>query len=179
MTTSLALPISAPPETAKPGLVMDWHVVPAKSDVRFVAGRIIGASRGTLHNVSGVVRLIEGQPRYTHVDIRVPVATLAVSAGRRLGLDAELYPLVSFYGWRIRGNPRRSFALDGEIQIGAVKRQVVVNVVATGVRFDDETGTEEATFHAQLVLGRRIRVFIDVTLARQAIPSGHPAQEPP
>jgi polyisoprenoid-binding protein YceI len=158
MTASLALPVSAP--------IMHWHVVPAKSRIRFAAGGILGTSHGTLDNVSGVVRLIEGQPRYTHVDIRVPVATLAMSAGRRLGLDADLYPFVSFYGWRIRGNPRRSFALDGELQIGNVRRQVVVNVVATGDRFDEATETEEATFHAQLTVGRRIRVVIDVTLTR-------------
>jgi hypothetical protein len=111
--------------------------------------------------------LIEGQPRYSHVDIRVPVATLEIGARRRLGLDVDLYPFVSFHGWRIRGNPRRSFALDGELQVGQVRRQVVANVVTTGDRFDIATGTEEATFHASLSLGRRIRLVIDMTLARQ------------
>jgi polyisoprenoid-binding protein YceI len=167
MTTSLALPISAPPEPVEHAPIMDWHVVPAKSRIRFAAGRFLGTSRGTLHNVSGVVRLIEGQPRYTHVDIRVPVATIGIIARRRLGLDAGAYPFVSFYGWRIRGNPRRSFALDGELRVGEVRRQVVANVVTMGDRFDDATETEEVTFHAQLSVGRSIRVFIDATLARQ------------
>ena len=167
MTTSLALPISDQPETAEPGLVMDWHVVPAKSRIRFAIGRFLGTSRGTLHNVSGVVRLIEGQPRYSHVDIRVPVATLEIGARRRLGLDVNLYPFVSFHGWRIRGNPRRSFAIDGELQVGQVRRQVVANVVTTGDRFDVATETEEATFRASLSLGRGIRLVIDMTLTRQ------------
>jgi polyisoprenoid-binding protein YceI len=145
---------------------MDWHVVPAKSLIRFTAGRFLGIRRGILRNVSGVVRLIEGEPRYTHVDIHVPVATLDASAKRRLKLDAALYPFVSFYGWRIRGNPRRSFALDGELQVGDVKRQVVANAVTTGYQFDDATETEEATFHAQLSFGRRLRVFVDMTLVR-------------
>jgi polyisoprenoid-binding protein YceI len=169
MTTSVAMPTSAPPETAELTPIADWRVVPARSRIRIAAGRWIGV-RGTLRNVSGVVRLIEGQPRYTHVDIRAPVATIAISARRWLGLDAELFPFVSFYGWRVRGNPRRSFALDGELQVGEVRRQVVVNVVAAGSRIDDATGTEESTFHARLTLDRRIRVFIDLTLARQIPP---------
>jgi hypothetical protein len=167
VTTALALRISAPPETAEPTPIMDWHVVSARSRIRLAAGRFL-ASRGTLRDVSGVVRLIEGQPRYTHVDIQAPVATLEISARRRLGLDADLFPFVSFYGWRIRGNPRRSFALDGELQVGGVRRQVVANVVTTGYRFDDATETEEAMWHAQLGVGRRIRLVLDVTLVRQA-----------
>jgi polyisoprenoid-binding protein YceI len=152
---------------AEPGLIMDWHVVPAKTRIRFAVRRFLGTSRGTLHNVTGVVRLIEGQPRYSHVDIRVPVATLESGARRRLGLDVDLYPFVSFHGWRIRGNPRRSFAIDGELQVGQVRRQVVANVVTTDDRFDDATESEEATFHASLSLGRRLRLVIDMTLARQ------------
>lgn len=167
MTTSLALPLSAPLETVEPGAIMDWHLVPAKSRVRFAVGRLFGTSRGTLYNVSGVVRLIEGQPRYTHVDIRAPVAALAISTRRRLGLDTDLYPFVSFYGWRVRGNPRRYFSLDGELQLGALHRQVVVNVVAAGHRLDDATGTEEAAFRGQLLVDRRVRLALDVTLARQ------------
>jgi len=165
MTMSLAVPNSALAQAVEPGPIMDWRVVPAKSRIRFAAGSFL-ASHGTLRNVSGVVRLIEGQPRYTHVDIRAPVATLETSARRRLRLDADLYPFVSFYGWRLRGNPRRSFALDGELQVGKFRRQVVANVAASGSRFDDASGTEEATFHAQLTVGRRLRVTIDITLAR-------------
>lgn len=167
MTTALVLPISAHVETVEPGPIMDWHVVPARSRIRFAVGGLLSTSRGTLQNVTGVVRLIEGQARYTHVDIRVPVATLPSGARRRLGLDAALYPFMSFYGWRIRGNPRRSFALDGELQVGRVKRQVVANVVTTDYRVDDVTETEEATWHARLGLGRRIRLVLDMTLARQ------------
>jgi polyisoprenoid-binding protein YceI len=158
MTAALALPVSAP--------IMNWHVVPTKSRIRFSAGRFLGTSHGTLHNVSGVVRLIEGQPRYTHVDIRVPVATFEKSARRRLGLDGDLYQFVSFHGWRIRGNPRRSFALDGELHVGEIRRQVVADVVASGSHFDEATETEEATFNARLSLGRRLRVVLDITLAR-------------
>ena len=167
MTTSLVLPISAPLETVESRPIMDWRVVPTKSRIRFAVGRFLGTSRGTLHNVSGVVRLIEGEPRYTHVDIRVPVTALGISVRRRLGLDGDLYPFVSFYGWRVRGNPRRSFALDGELQVGEVRRQVVASVVTTSDRLDDATGAEEATFRARLSLGRRIRLVLDVTLARQ------------
>ena len=146
---------------------MDWRIVPAKSRIRFAVGRFLATSRGTLHNVSGVVRLIEGQPRYTHVDIRVPAGALGISARRRLGLDADRFPFVSFYGWRVRGNPRRSFALDGELRLGEVRRQVVAQVVTTGYRIDDATEAEEATFRARLLVDRRIRLVLDVTLARQ------------
>jgi polyisoprenoid-binding protein YceI len=167
VTTSLALPVAGPLDTVQPAEIMDWHVVPAKSRIRFAVGRPFGISRGTVYNVSGVVRLIEGQPRYTHVDIRVPATALEIRARRRLGLDADLYPFVSFYGWRVRGNPRRSFALDGELQVGEVRRQVVAQVVTTGYRSDDATEAEEATFRAQLLVDRRIRLVLDVTLARQ------------
>jgi polyisoprenoid-binding protein YceI len=168
MTTTLALPVASPLETVEPGLIMDWHVVPEKSRIRFAVGRFLGTSRGTVYNVNGVVRLIEGQPRYTHVDIRVPATALEIRARRRLGLDADLYPFVSFYGWRVRGNPRRSFALDGELRVGEVRRQVVAQVVTTGYRSDDATDSEEATFRAQLLVDRRIRLVLEVTLARQA-----------
>jgi polyisoprenoid-binding protein YceI len=167
MTMSLALPISAPLETAERTLIMDWRVVPAKSRIRFAAGRFLGASRGTLRNVSGVVRLIEGQPRYTHLDIRVPVATLDRHARRRLKLDGDRYPFVSFYGWRIRGDARRSFALDGELQLGELRRRVVANVVTTSYRFDEASESEEATFRAALNLGGWLRLIIDVTLNRR------------
>jgi polyisoprenoid-binding protein YceI len=166
MTTSLALPMAAPPEPAEPRPIMDWHVVPAKSRIRFAAGRFLG-TRGTLRDVRGVVRLIEGQPRYTHVEVRVPAAAVGIMARRRLRLDADLHPFVAFFGWRIRGNPRRSFALDGELQVGEVRRQVVASVVTTDYRFDDATETEEATFRARLSLGPWIRVFVEMTLARQ------------
>jgi polyisoprenoid-binding protein YceI len=169
MTTALAVPIPALPGPAELGPIQDWRVIPAKTRTRFTVGRWLGAIHGTLNTVSGVVRLIEGQPRYTHVDIRVPVTALDIRTRRRLRLDADPYPFVSFYAWRIRGNPRRSFALDGELRVGQWRRDVVVNVSATDHCFDDATGTEEATFHAQLVVGRRIRLSLDVTLARVAV----------
>jgi polyisoprenoid-binding protein YceI len=171
MTSALAEPISRLAQAAEPGPIQDWRVVPAKTRMRFTVGRLLGAIHGTLNTVSGVVRLIEGQPRYTHVDIRVPVAALDNRTRRRLGLDAGPYPFVSFYGWRVRGNPRRSFALDGELRVGELRRDVVVNVSATDHCFDDATGTEEATFRAQLVVDRRIRLSLDVTLARVAVRS--------
>jgi polyisoprenoid-binding protein YceI len=167
MTIALAEPISRLAQAADPGPIQDWRVVPAKTQIRFTVGRFLGAIHGTLNTVGGVVRLIEGQPRYTHVDIRVPVTALDSRTRRRLRLDADPYPFVSFYGWRIRGNPRRSFAVDGQFQVGALRRDVVVNVSASEHRFDD-AGTEEATFRAHLVVDRRIRFILDVTLARVA-----------
>lgn len=159
MTMSLGLP----------GSIQDWRLMPAKSHVRFTAGRFLAAVHGMVNNVSGVVRLIEGQPRYTHVDIRVPVTALDIRTRRRLGLDADLYPFVSFYGWRVRGNPRRSFALDGELRIGQLRRDVVVNVSAADHHLDEATGIEEATFRAQLVVDPQIRLVLDVTLVRSAV----------
>ena len=169
MTIALAEPIFRLPEAAEPGPIQDWRVVPAKTQIRFTVGRFLGAIHGTLNTVSGVVRLIEGQPRYTHVDIRVPVTALDIRTRRRLRVDSNPYPFVSFYGWRIRGNPRRSFAVDGQLQVGQLRRDVVVNVSAADHRFDDATGTEEATFRAHLVVDRRIRFILDVTLARVAV----------
>jgi len=172
MTASLALPIT------------DWHVVPEKSRIRFATGPFLSTVRGTLGAPSGVVRLSEGQARYAHIDVRVPVATLEMSTRRWyawlfkwMGLDTGLYPFVSFYGWRVRGNPRRSFALDGELRIGALRRQVALNVAATGHRLDGPTEIEEATYSTQFSLDlnsgtggplrdRRIRVLVDITLAR-------------
>jgi polyisoprenoid-binding protein YceI len=169
MTIALAEPISRVAQAAELGPIQDWRVVPAKTRMRFTVGRLLGAIHGTLNTVTGVVRLIEGQPRYTHVDIRVPVTALDNRTRRRLRVDADPYPFVSFYGWRIRGNPRRSFAVDGELRVGRLRRDVVVNVSATDYHFDDATGTEEATFRAQLVVDPRIRFSLDVTLARVAV----------
>jgi polyisoprenoid-binding protein YceI len=169
MTIALAEPISRLAQAAELGPIQDWRVVPAKTRMRFTVGRLLGAIHGTLNTVTGVVRLIEGQPRYTHVDIRVPVTALDNRTRRRLRVDADPYPFVSFYGWRIRGNPRRSFAVDGELRVGRLRRDVVVNVSATDYHFDDATGTEEATFRAQLVVDPRIRFSLDVTLARVAV----------
>jgi hypothetical protein len=157
--------------------VVDWHVVPEKSRIRFATGPFLSTVRGTLGAPSGVVRLIEGHARYAHVDVRVPVATRYSWFFKWMGLDTGLYPFVSFYGWRVRGNPRHSFALDGELRIGAVIRQVALNVAAIGHRLDGPTDTEEATYCTQFSLDlnsgtggalrdRRIRVLVDMTLAR-------------
>jgi polyisoprenoid-binding protein YceI len=194
--TSLALAPDtsalAPSVTAS---VSDWRVVPEQSHVTFSARHYV---LWTLHGVSrglqGVVRVNEADPRFTHVDVRIPAESFATGRPRldrqlvsRAFLDGEVYRDIVFLGHWLRGDPRREFALDGELRLRGVAREITLNVKARNRRVDDRSGTERASYHATTVLDRRdfwrtppvaarailgdtIRIAVDLTLTRSLFP---------
>ncbi len=195
--TSLAIaaytPASAPSAGAS---VSDWRIVPEQSHVAFSARHYL---LWTLHGVSrglhGVVRLNEADPRFTHVDVRIPVESFSTGSARqdrqllsRAFLDGEVYRDIVFLGHWLRGDPHREFALDGELRLRGVAREITLNVKARNRRVDERSGTERASFHATTVLDRRdfwhtppvaarailgdtIRIAVDLTLTRSLFPS--------
>ena len=198
--TSLAMVADTPPTAVA---ISDWRIVPEESQVAFSARHY---TLWTLHGVSrqlyAVVRLNEADPRFTHVNVRIPVASFTTGRlwqDRQLRspafLDADVYRDIIFHGHWLRGEPRREFALDGELRLRGVAREITLNVKARDRRVDERSGTERATYHATTVLDRRdfwhtppvagrailgdtIRIALDLTLTRslsrwgdQSVPS--------
>ena len=169
--------------------------MPEQSHVAFSARHYV---LWTLHGVSrglqGIVRLNEADPRFTHVDVRIPVESFATGRPRqdrqllsRAFLDGEEYRDIAFHGHWLRGDPRREFALDGELRLRGVAREITLNVKARNRRVDERSGTERASYHATTVLDRRdfwrtppvaarailgdtIRIAVDLTLTRSLFP---------
>src|SRR5215469_15519573 len=143
--------------------ISDWRIVPEHSHVAFsVRHYLLWTMQGVSRRAVGLVRLNEADPRYTHVDVRIPVDSF--TTGRlwqdrqllsRPFLDGEVYPEISFHGHWLRGNPAREFALDGELWLRGVAREIILHVKARDRRTDDRTGTERAIYHATTVLDRR------------------------
>jgi polyisoprenoid-binding protein YceI len=190
--TSLAM-AAEPPSTVAPAAVAisDWRIVPERSRVAFSARHyLLWTLQGVSLQPRGIVRLNEADPRFTHVDVRIPVASL--TTGRRWQdrqllspafLDGEVHREIAFLGHWLRGAPRREFALDGELRLRGVAREITLNVKARDRRIDERSGTERATYHATTVLDRRdfwhtppvaarailgdtIRITLDLTLMR-------------
>jgi polyisoprenoid-binding protein YceI len=171
--------------------VSDWRIMPEESRVTFaVRHYLLSTLRGVSRRPYGVVRLNEADPRFTHVDVRIPVDSF--TTGRRWQdrqlvspayLDADVYRDIVFHGHWLRGNPHREFALDGEVRLRGVAREISLNVQAGNRRIDERTRTERASYHATTVLDRRdfwhtppvaprailgdtIRITLDLTLTR-------------
>lgn len=172
--------------------ISDWRIVPEQSHVAFSARHyVLWTLRGVSHRVHGIVRLNEADPRFTHVDVRIPVDSFRTGRpwkDRQLlspaFLDGEVHQHVAFLGHWLRGDPRREFALDGELRLRGVAREITLNVKSRGRRIDERSGTERASYHATAVLDRRdfwhtppvvgrailgdgIRMALDLTLTRR------------
>ncbi len=190
--TALAMAAESPFTVAPAAVaISDWRIVPQKSRVAFSARHyLVWTLQGVSRAPRGVVRLNEADPRFTHVDVRIPVASFTTGRpwqDRQLRspafLDAEVHRDIVFHGHWLRGEPRREFALDGELRLRGVAREITLNVKARDRRIDERSGTERATYHATTVLDRRdfwhtppvagravlgdtIRVTLDLTLTR-------------
>jgi polyisoprenoid-binding protein YceI len=190
--TSLAIVADTPPTVAPAAVaISDWRIVPEMSQVAFSARHyLVWTLHGVSRQLHAVVRLNEADPRFTHVDVRIPAASFTTGRpwqDHQLAspafLDAEVYRDIVFHGHWLRGEPRRDFALDGELRLRGVAREITLNVKARDRRVDEHSGTERATFHATTVLDRRdfwhtapvaarailgdtIRISLDLTLTR-------------
>lgn len=191
MATPLATPLA--------GSVADWRIITAASRVQFRARRyVFGTVQGTFRQVRGVVRSDEADPRYTHVDVRIPVASLTTGHWLRdahiLGtdlLDGTNYQTIRFVGHWLRGDPQREFSLDGDLTLRDVSREVILRVQAGNRDIDAAAGIETARFRATvvvdrrdfglvtrgpfrwsgLILGYQLHVVVDVTMGRVLRPS--------
>lgn len=193
--SSLAVRAAVPPATpSATQVITHWDVVSAKSCVTFSAAHwLLWTLRGVFHGVRGVVRLVEAEPRFTHVDVRIPTASLTTGSVRRDRwllspelLDAGVYKEIIFLGHWLRGDPRDEFALDGQLRLRGVPREISFRARAGERHVDPTTGIEQVRYHATTVLDRRdfgivaraphdlggavlgdtLRVALDVTLSR-------------
>ncbi len=109
--------------TPVPSSIEDWRISTGASQVRFRARRYaFGTVQGTFHRVYGVVRCDEGDPRYTHVDVQIPVASLTTGHWWRNGhilgrdlLDGASYQNIRFLGHWLGGDRGGEFSLAGEL----------------------------------------------------------------
>ena len=192
MTALALLPdtsLTAPPVV---DTISDWRIVQEKSSLEFLVRRyMLSTLRGVSRRLYGVVRLNETDPRYTHVDVRIPVDSFTTGRDWRdhqllspAFLDGEVYRDITFHGHWLRGDPSREFALDGELRLRGIAREIILNVKARDRRIDERTGIERATYHATTVLDRRdfwrtppvvhrailgdtMRIALDLTLTRR------------
>jgi len=194
MRTASSPTLSSPLDAPLHDFVTDLRIVPAQTRLAFSTRSVIGTVHGVFTDVRGVVRLNEADPRYTHVDVRVPVASIVthstVRDARFLGpefFDAVAYPAICFYGRWLRGDPLREFALDGELRVRDVGREITLDVRTIDRTVDGAGATEHARYRATTVIDRRdfrlvarhrldlgplalgytIRITLEVTLARQ------------
>jgi polyisoprenoid-binding protein YceI len=175
-----------------PDAISDWRIVQDKSQVTFSARHyLLWTLQGVSHELDGVVRLNEADPRFTHVDVRIPVESFTTGRtwqDRQLlspsVLDGEVFREIAFHGHWLRGDPRREFALDGELRLRGVAREITLNVKARDHHVDARSRTEHATYHATTVLDRRdfwhappvagravlgdmIKISLELTLSRR------------
>jgi polyisoprenoid-binding protein YceI len=162
MSALLTPPLTDWRDTQLAGAISDWRIVPAKTRITFSMRHFFWTLRGAFRQVRGVVRLNEADPRYTHVDVRIPVAGVTTGSpwrDRRLAgpdlLDGSLYPAIYFHGWWLRGDPHGEFALDGELRVRDVGREITLQVTAHERGIGATGAPGEVTYHATTTIDRR------------------------
>lgn len=139
-----------------------WIIDNAHSHIDFsVRHMMISKVRGTFERFSGSIQLDEEQPENTTVDVQIEAASINTREPQRDAhlrsadfLDADNYPHLIFRSKRVERTGEKTALLIGDLTIRDVTREVVLDVVHTGMA-KSPWGTVSAGFSASTTLHRK------------------------
>lgn len=157
MAATANAPVTATHTAAGP-----WQIDSAHTSAHFAVRHLmISTVKGSFTDIAGTVVFDRLAPGRAEVDVRIPVATIHTSDEKRDAhlksadfFDAEKHPWITFKGKRIQGDTTGAFRLIGDLTIGGVAREVVLDVTNEGSG-TDPWGNERMGFSATTKVNRQ------------------------
>ena len=172
-----------------------WKIDPAHTHVEFAVRHLMIATvKGRFADVQGTVTIDETDPTKNSVDVTIGAASIDTREPQRDAhlrsadfFNIEVHPTLTFRSRRVTDVAGDRFRLTGDLTIGSVTREVVLEVT-TGGRGRDPWGGERSAFEATtkikrsefgltwnqaletggVVVGDEIKISVDAELVRQA-----------
>lgn len=121
-----------PQGLAAPGT---WRIDPARTQVTFVVNRFGSDWRGEFAGASGSLTLAAGDVRDSHLEVSIPVGSLATSSRRMDAIlkgpgwfDAAHYPTMTFRSTEVTPTTAASADVAGDLTFHGVTRNVTFKV---------------------------------------------------
>ena len=175
--------------------VETWQIDPAHTNAQFAVRHLmISTVRGRFGALSGTVTIDKRDPSRSTAEVSIDVTSIDTREPQRDThlrsadfFDAARWPVMTFRGRRIEGDPHDRFRLIGDLTIREVTREVVLDVEAQGAG-PDPWGNYRAGYEAKgridrrdfgllwnqaletggLVVGDEVKITIDVELVHAA-----------
>ena len=138
-----------------------WNIDTDHTNVGFsVRHMMITTVRGQFVGVSGTVELNEEDITQSRVSVRIDAATVDTRSGQRDEhlrsadfFDVASHPYITFESRTVRKAGKGRIAMEGDLTIRGVTRQVVLDVIEEG-RGVDPWGGERVAFTAETKIDR-------------------------
>ena len=180
-----------------------WKIDPVHSHIGFVARHAMVAKvRGRFTEFSGDVH-IDDIPARSSVDVTIEAGSITTDSAQRDThlrspdfLDVERYPVLTFRSTGVEVTGNDTLRLSGDLTIKGVTRPVTLDVTYEGAQVDPwgntragfsavaETDREDfgiawnqAMDTGNLLIGRKVRIELDIELVRTAAPPSEPSLE--
>jgi polyisoprenoid-binding protein YceI len=150
------------PANAATGVVTDWTIDTAHTDVLFSAKHMMVTTvRGKFHDVEGTLHLDEGNPTNSSAEIRIAAASLATGNGPRDGhlrspdfFNAEVHPTIVFRSSAIEQVGTDDFRITGDLTIQETTRPIVFDATFLGF-YTSMQGTRRVGLSARTIINRK------------------------
>ena len=144
------------------GVSTTWTVDPAHSNVEFAVKHLmISTVKGRFSDVKGTVRLSEGNPANTQVEIEIGTGSVDTRSEQRDAhlrsadfFEVDRFPSMKFRSKRVDGDINGEFKLVGDLTIRDVTRETTLDAEFTG-RGKDPWGGERLGFEARGKINRK------------------------
>ena len=178
-----------------------WKIDPVHSHIGFVARHAMVAKvRGRFTEFSGDVH-IDDIPARSSVDVMIEAGSITTDSAQRDShlrspdfLDVERHPVLTFRSTGVEVTGNDTLRLSGDLTIKGVTRPVTLDVTYEGTQIDP-WGQMRAGFSAvaeadredfgmawnqvidagSLLVGRKVRIDLDVELVQTAEPLSEPS----
>ena len=142
--------------------VTTWVIDPAHSSVEFsVKHLMISSVKGRFGDVKGTIRLDDGNPTASQVQIEIGTTSIDTRAEQRDAhlrspdfFDVERYPVMKFESRRVEGDIHGKFKLVGDLTIRDVTRPVTLEGEFEGQN-TDPWGQQKMAFEANGKINRK------------------------
>ena len=144
------------------GRVTTWTIDPAHSNVEFAVKQLmISTVKGRFGDVKCTVRLDEGTPANTQVEIEISTGSVDTRSEQRDAhlrsadfFEVDRFPTMKFKSKRVQGDTTGEFKLIGDLTIRDVTREIALDAEFTG-RGRDPWGGERLGFEAKGKINRK------------------------
>jgi polyisoprenoid-binding protein YceI len=138
-----------------------WELDPQHSQVEFaVRHMMISTVRGRFRRVSGTIVMDPAEPATASAEIEIDASSIDSGLSIRDDhlrsmefLDTDRYPVIGYRTTRVDRLGTDSYAVQGELSIRGIVREVPLLVVGAGI-VTDPWGTQRAGFSATTKISR-------------------------
>ena len=139
-----------------------WSIDPTHSIAEFAVKHLVVTTvKGRFRDLEGTLRIDEGQPENSYVEVNIAVASVDTNVEDRDNhlrsddfFNAEKYPKITFRSRRIERFDGTRFKLHGDLTIRDVTKEVVLDGEYEG-QIEDPWGNNRAGFTATTEISRK------------------------